>query len=415
MKEKHSLRILWLSVSPHIHTGYGGVTKNICFRLRALGFPIIIVAYYGIAEAGMLELGGCPILPISQHNDNYGKRSVPYYISKFKIDLPILLSDFWYFDWFAKLDRSCFYGPIDSSSYGRQYIKVLEDYKDFITISKFGQQEALKYGRKTLLIPHGVNTDIFRPLDKDRSRSVFGFPRDKFLVGIVAANSDPEPRKGWDKMFLGIKLFLENFPKVRKSFKVFAYTQPNSQRGFDLPGLSSAMGLDKTISFPELLPRLVGLPDEEMAFLYNSFDLLMNCSRREGFGLPILEAESCGVPVIGTNFSSMIELIKGHGWLVKEKDVTYTPILGKSVIPDQEDIAKKLEEAYFEPKKRQRYGELSRKFALRYDWENIIKTGWVPFLEKKEDLLGEVSPSSIDFSWEELFPFKEKSLKGKGA
>lgn len=727
--KKHKLTILWLSVSPQIRSGYGQVTKNIVFRLAKEGWPIIIVAYYGLHDGGMLKLGGVPVLPIYNGERNYGEKSVPFYCKEFAIDLPILFSDFWRFDWFAKLENSCFYGPLDhcydkntevltekgwkkfaevsldttvmtfnrkknllewqyprkkivmnysgflyhfknqvidlkvspnhrlffgrrnskeeyifreglakefwnadrirfkqtarwegespeyfylqnrklkiidflrfmgfylsegyidhnplnanytvsltqkdekilnlfeqilkrvspnkvgklktkvyvrdkvlwkylkqfgyssqkfipkfikelsprllriflqayevgdgehysdsrrviytssikmrddlqeiilkagygsiyhlhskkgnetiiggrkitsqfplwrisilsskgkepilnkhrldcrkvyysgkiyslevpnsflfvrrngfpvisgNSQYGLQHIKTLRSFNDFITISKWAQKEAKKYGRICKMFPHGVDARTFRPMNKFYCREHFGFNENKFIIGIVAANNDPEPRKGWDKMFLGFKIFLENFPELKKKAYLFAYTKPVTKRGFDLPGLAQSIQIDKNVFFPGRMTHLVGLPEEEMAMLFNSFDILLNTSRREGFGLPILEAQACGVPVIATNFSSMPELVKGHGWLVRPKDWVYTPLNGKTAVPDQEDIAKKIEEAYFNLELREKYGKLSRKFALKFDWDLIIKNNWIPYLEEKErELSGE--------------------------
>lgn len=50
------------------------------------------------------------------------------------------------------------------------------------------------------------------------------------------------------------------------------------------------------------------LPDNQMPLLYSSAELLLYPSFYEGFGLPILEAFSCGTPVITSNISSMPEI-----------------------------------------------------------------------------------------------------------
>lgn len=386
-RKKHNLGILWLSVSPHVRSGYGQVTKNICFRLAERGWPIVIVAYYGLHDGGMLKLGGVPILPIYNNERDYGKTSVPYYMESFGLDLPILFSDFWRFDWFPKLENSTFYGPIDHSQYGLQHIKTLKRYTDFITISKFGQSEARRYGRMTPMIPHGVDTSVFKPLPKSHCREHFNFREDIFMYGSVAANNDPEPRKGWDKMFLAYKLLLERNPDLKRKTVYFAYTKPIHPQGFDLPGLAQTLGIDKNIFFPDRMTHLVGLPESEMAMLFNAFDVTLNCSRREGFGMALIESAACGTPVIATDFSSMPELVKGHGWLVKPKDWNYTPLNGKSAIPDEDDIAKKMEEAYFNDEKRLRYGKLGIDFAKKYEWDRLVKKCWEPWLLEMEKRL----------------------------
>lgn len=47
---------------------------------------------------------------------------------------------------------------------------------------------------------------------------------------------------------------------------------------------------------------------EELELLYSSAEVLLYCSLYEGFGLPILDAFSCGLPVITSNVSSMPEV-----------------------------------------------------------------------------------------------------------
>jgi glycosyltransferase involved in cell wall biosynthesis len=50
------------------------------------------------------------------------------------------------------------------------------------------------------------------------------------------------------------------------------------------------------------------VPDEDLCALYNAADLFVFPSIFEGFGSPILEAMSCGTPVIASNTSSMPEV-----------------------------------------------------------------------------------------------------------
>lgn len=47
---------------------------------------------------------------------------------------------------------------------------------------------------------------------------------------------------------------------------------------------------------------------EELELLYNSAQVLLYCSLYEGFGLPILDAFSCGLPVVTSNVFSMPEV-----------------------------------------------------------------------------------------------------------
>ncbi len=65
----------------------------------------------------------------------------------------------------------------------------------------------------------------------------------------------------------------------------------------------------------------VNIPHDEMPLLYNAADLLLYPSFYEGFGLPILEAQACGTPVITSNLSSMPEIAGEAALLVDPEDI----------------------------------------------------------------------------------------------
>ena len=131
-----------------------------------------------------------------------------------------------------------------------------------------------------------------------------------------------------------------------------------------------------------------------MNLVYNAFDVQLYASFREGFGMPILEAASCGVPTIGNDFSSMPELIKGRGWLAKPLTTEHpTPINADTSIPDSYAIAKCIEDSYFKDKERETYSKECRKFALQYDWDDLIRDQWVPLLDS---IIEEGKPKSTE-------------------
>ncbi len=82
------------------------------------------------------------------------------------------------------------------------------------------------------------------------------------------------------------------------------------------------------------------VPDELLPILYANAEVFVLPSLQEGFGIPLIEAAACGVPVVTSNCSSMKEIMEGAGVLVD-------PLLSESIahgienaIRDHDAIAK---------------------------------------------------------------------------
>ena len=66
------------------------------------------------------------------------------------------------------------------------------------------------------------------------------------------------------------------------------------------------------------------VPDEDLRHLYNLTDLFVFPSLYEGFGLPIVEAIRCGAPAIGSDCSSIVEILD-------RPDLRFNPLSTESI------------------------------------------------------------------------------------
>jgi len=82
--------------------------------------------------------------------------------------------------------------------------------------------------------------------------------------------------------------------------------------------------LFKTVQYLKLDKKVIFtgyVPEGELIFLYNAADLFLYPSLYEGFGIPPLEALTCGVPVISSNVSSLPEVVGDAGMLIDPYNV----------------------------------------------------------------------------------------------
>ncbi|MBN2261071.1 MAG: glycosyltransferase [Clostridiales bacterium] len=384
-KTSPKLRLLWHSVAPWIASGYGKTTREVCTRLPKHGFEVIISAYYGV------EMGGIPPYPVPvvpSKSGSYGIESAVQYCKQFKVDAGILFTDWWAFPQFPKrIPNATLYGPMDSLNYPEEIVNFTREYYKIIGLCKWQQKYLKDIGIESDYIYHGVDTSVYKPMDKKEARKRIGLKEDDYFVfGTVAANSDKEDRKSHSRTMKAMKYFLEQNPDAKKNIIWLYHTNPNDPRGMPLQSITHKLGLDRIVRFRDPSITSTMMTEQDLAVLMNCFDVHLLCSKREGFGMPIIETQACGVPNICHDFSSMTELLKGHGWLCKSLghglNLETTPINAESATPDVYDIAKCIKKAYFNPEKVKKYGEKARKFALRFDWEKIVQERWVPLLNE---------------------------------
>ena len=102
------------------------------------------------------------------------------------------------------------------------------------------------------------------------------------------------------------------------------------------------------------------VPDEELPGLLASAEALVFPSRYEGFGLPIIQAQASGTPVLTSNTASMPE-VGGDGALYVNPDASEQIAQGMKRIVDEANLRDQLRLAGFENVKRFSWEETARK------------------------------------------------------
>jgi glycosyltransferase involved in cell wall biosynthesis len=377
------VKLLWVSNAPFAATGYGQQTALFVPRIASLGYDIAISAYYGV-EGAMVDWRGFRLYP-SDHT-HYGRAMTPKYAEHWAEGeecLVLTLMDVWVLKHGWEQLKVGSWAPVDHHPIPpRVYEYFARSGARPIAMSRFGEEEMRNAELDPLYVPHGVDTERFKrwsDADREGIREALKIPKDAFVVGMVANNKgQAPPRKAFPQVF-------QAFAEFRKQHDdAFLYLHSEMfgvEQGINLLALAQICDIpESAYGATDQFTYHLGISDEQLSALYTSFDVLASPSYGEGFGIPILEAQACGVPVIVTDWTSMTELC-GAGWLV-QGDPWYDPHHGAFYkCPSVAEIYDAMMEAYDKAEGMQLK---ARSFALQYDADLVLSEHWVPVLKELE-------------------------------
>ena len=207
-------------------------------------------------------------------------------------------------------------------------------------------------------VPHGVDSETFHPGRAGAGRKLVDETgwQGPYVVGVMSVH----PRK--------------NVPVLRHAMQTLA--ERGEPHGLVLV-LSPAMDradsaeLERQATAPisGLDGRLVvlrGLSDEALAGVMAAADALCLPSRSEGFGFTVLEAMSCGTPVVVSDRGSLPEVVGAAGIVVE---------------PESESVADGLHSVISDPAVRSRLGRQGMERSRSFTWE-AAAAQWRKVLEE---------------------------------
>ncbi|PNR93206.1 glycosyltransferase [Petrotoga sp. 9PWA.NaAc.5.4] len=220
------------------------------------------------------------------------------------------------------------------------YNNVLEQAGKVIFVSNalLNKAKSLDYSEKNaVVIPNGVDPKIFKPLDKEKIKNELGF--NKKVVGFVGG--------------------LKKIKRADKFPQIFEYISSKKDVEFLVVGDGELReNIEKECQKRNLKAKFVGrVSQDKVPYYINAMDVMILPSRNEGFGAVIIEAQACGVSVVGSSNGGIPEAI-GDGGIVVEEGENFEKRLAEAVINLLENP---IDSNYIREK------------ALEYSWENIVK------------------------------------------
>jgi glycosyltransferase involved in cell wall biosynthesis len=209
-------------------------------------------------------------------------------------------------------------GPFYTANF-RRILKSLDMRSDWVTtISQHTKDQFCQYtgmSADRVFVTPLAASDLFHPsndAEAEAARRKYGIPDGDYLLSVA----NPQPNK--------------NIPHLIRAFARLLMESPGLEVNLVLAGLRSGLLQDELnavagspAAAAGLLSRLVFtgyIADEDLSAVYSGAKAFVFPSLSEGFGLPILEAMQCGVPVVTCNTTSLPEVAGDAALMVDPKD-----------------------------------------------------------------------------------------------
>lgn len=349
----------------------------------------------------------------------FGKASFNDTCLDFRADFVIDVRDeymlsFQQFSPFRRFFYWCIMPPIDSVPQHEKWLSTFVGADACLSYTDWGREVMEKEGGGLIktagVAPPGADIDTFRPMDKLTLRRKFGFDDDVFIVGTVMRN---QPRKLYPNLIDAFRDFLKAAdPKTAAKTYLYLHTSYPDE-GWNIPHLIKNSGISNKILLTykcrecnNVTPSFYqdargachacgghecGLPNVKfgvdrltLACVMNFFDIYVQYCTNEGFGMPVVEAGACGVPVMATDYSATSDVVrKLGGYPIKVAHYQMEPLVGVyKAVPDNADLCRLLLDFFnLSPEEREGVGRNARKgVETHYTWDKTAAV-WMDVID----------------------------------
>lgn len=208
------------------------------------------------------------------------------------------------------------------------------------------RQETLKYTHNTIdIVPFGVDTELFTPMESDLSK------KEEITFGIIKSL---EKKYGIDLLILAFNEVLKRYPQKKLKLKIVG----DGSKREEYKKLCRELHIADKVEFTGKVPH------EDVIKQHHSIDIFVCLSvlDSESFGVSLVEAMSCGKPVIASDVAGFKEVVasESNGTLVPKRSYNEAADAMYSYLHD--------------PQKANEKGRNARKHVLEhYDWNRNVE------------------------------------------
>lgn len=192
--------------------------------------------------------------------------------------------------------------PYSDGRFVRPFVARMRDNNiTIVTPSEWSKKGFVHSGadpERIVVVPHGADPEVFRPLDaetRDRERSVRGQDGLFVFLNVSAMTGNKNP-EGVIRAFLDVA---SRYPKARLVLKGMDRMYRSDM--WIAQELGRLSPVERRLAKRTIYYVGVAISQRDQAMFYQLTDAYVSPYQSEGFNLPVLEAAACGVPVITTS------------------------------------------------------------------------------------------------------------------
>ncbi|MEI3651314.1 MAG: glycosyltransferase family 4 protein [Dolichospermum lemmermannii FEM_B0920] len=157
------------------------------------------------------------------------------------------------------------------------------------------------------VIPNGLDTKQYKPIEKSVARSILGLPEDKQLILFGAMSATSDPRKGFNFLQSALQNLSQSGWRERVELVVFGASQPKNP---------TELGFKS-----HYLGRLND--DISLSLVYAAADVFLAPSVQDNLPNTVMESLACGTPCVAFDIGGMPDMIEHqqNGYLAKAFDI----------------------------------------------------------------------------------------------
>lgn len=161
-------------------------------------------------------------------------------------------------------------------------------------LGKCASSSSLFKDLRVEVIPNGIDTHIYRPINQRLARDLLNLPQDKKLVLFGAVSATSNQRKGFHLLQTALQNLSKSGWQDQLELIVFGSSEPKNKPDLGFP-----------------VHYLGKLNDDlSLSLVYSAADVLVAPSIQENLANTVLEATACGTPCIAFNIGGMPDLIE---------------------------------------------------------------------------------------------------------